>query len=358
MSAPDITTSKINNIEVKPVVALQTEAANKLFFFDNVNCALLSPTRGGKSTVLSHILKTLVKPPTDKLVCHVFVFSPTIDQHVYQDLHKWFEERDIDAQFYKDFDTNTDCDGSEMGALDQAIDMVLNPPVIEMDEEDEEDVPVEGHKGKIRDTNVVIGFGEGHKIGFGGAVPPKKKVKKPPPVHKFFIVIDDQGDKTRDARIGDFAIKSRHYNCSLFVAVQWIKYLNTDTRNNLTNIILFAGAPCPILKGIWEEMNLQTVPWQLFTKIYYKMIKKDKFDFLYCDKLHMQLRKNFNEVINWEPVAKMILEKEIQEVVGEQSGGSASPASAPSSELNTHSKRPRDQNGPRRTEEPTGYLIH
>ena len=118
------------------------------------------------------------------------------------------------------------------------------------------------------------------------------------------IYIDDAAgsgflsDTTGNGVLTNFIIKSRHYNCSVWIVSQHYKNIARCIRGNASCLLLFKTQDESVLKEIQKEVG-GDISKEDFYKVY-KHATKKPYDFLLIDLANgkNKFRRNFNRVIN------------------------------------------------------------
>lgn len=135
-----------------------------------------------------------------------------------------------------------------------------------------------------------------YKYDFEPSNLPYNKLERP----NILLWMDDlQGSDLLKSRLFEsFYIKSRHKNCSSYIAVQTWKGMKPTFRRNCSGWMIFKSNDINQLKSIYEEISGLFKGWDDFYEKY-RFATEQPFSFMYIDTKDKDngIRKNFNEVI-------------------------------------------------------------
>ena len=273
-----LSTSKINNSTVKPVVLPKISSENipgyELFSEPYPNVGIIAKKRSGKTSVLHHILRYCVKKKHKNL--RVFIFCPTAHRDpTYLEIQKLLEKRGSSCFITDSLDVHGST--SIVDSILAEIRSTFISPV----------------KGKEQQEQPKIDFGVPVRA-LGGTSTSAKKIKKIKPLEYIFI-FDDLGSAMRHASIGNLLKTNRHYHAKVFISTQYITDLQPAALKQLDYFLCFRSFSEDKLEDIHRHLDL-SIEFPEFLKIYRYATEKP-YSFLYVDVRNDKFRKNFNEEI-------------------------------------------------------------
>ena len=282
-------TKKINKVCVKPIIQTiippKRIAAYDLFTEPNCNVALIAKKKSGKTSVLYNCLKKCAGPNTN-----IYLFSSTINRDdTYKEICDMLEKRHCIVHKYTHF---KDTDGN---VLDEIIEGLKN-----VDSDNEDDDPE-----TTLNTPIDCGCQGGStvKLGFGDLEPVKQPVKevKPKKERKIYceniFAFDDLGSDMRNKSIDILLKTNRHFKSKVFLLGHTLTDLNPASRKQLDYALIFKSFSEDKLKSLYGDLDL-SIEFDNFMEAY-KYATEIPYNFLYISTKTDEIRKNFNEKIEF-----------------------------------------------------------
>ena len=282
-------TKKINKVCVKPiiqtVIPAKRIAGYDLFAEPYCNVALIAKKKSGKTSVLYNCLKKCAGPNTN-----VYLFSSTINRDdTYKEICDMLEKRHCIVHKYTHF---KDIDGN---VLDEIIEGLKN-----VDSDNEDDDPE-----TTLNTPIDCGCQGGStvKLGFGDLEPVKQPIKevKPKKERKIYceniFAFDDLGSDMRHKSIDILLKTNRHFKSKVFLLGHTLTDLNPASRKQLDYALIFKSFSEDKLKSLYGDLDL-SIEFDNFMEAY-KYATEIPYNFLYISTKTDEIRKNFNEKIEF-----------------------------------------------------------
>lgn len=279
----DFKVSKINDIELKPIIRNKLLEDKKNIIggelFDNPynNTFILAKKRSGKSCTIYHILEKSVYKDSK-----VLFFCSTIHiDDTYRKILKLLDKKGIDYEIntsFKDEETGEDL-------LQGLLEELKNPNLSDSENDDDE----------IKEIKVL---GKGNiDYGYTRTITKKKKKiekKKPEKLYsKIFVIIDDMGKVCRHPAIGQLMKINRHSKMRIIVSSQYINDLTPEALKQLDYCLVFKSLNNDKIEKLHQDLDIGSLDNNQFSDLY-KEITSEPFSFLYIDVRQEKFRKNFN----------------------------------------------------------------
>lgn len=274
-----LTIKKINNekitvIPVKKVNPKQIKGYSIIPLL-YANILISAFKNSGKTNVINKIIEECIDVETK-----VVVFCSTHnndDNWLY--IKKYFEKKKIGAVFYTSLIENG------IDQLTAFVDFLIAQGEAKLIEEGN------NKKQNINDCIEIIKFNNGSEAKI--KIKPKKKIAP-----EYLIVFDDMGMELKKRNITDLLKTFRHYHAKVIVSTQYLKDLAKDGRSQIDFFLLFKGHAEKNLEDMYSDFGCN-MDFDTFYQIYRK-VTDERFNFLYIDKPHNQLRQNFDSLIEIE----------------------------------------------------------
>jgi hypothetical protein len=280
-----ITTKKINDVVVK--VAKQNKKDTdtrlakgyKLFPEPYANIFICAKKKSGKTNLLFNILDETVGRDT-----HVLFFVSTIfKDKTYKAILRMLRKKGVN------YHCNTSLkEETKDGSIDSL--QVLVDTLTSMSQDEFEDDDEDNDNEKPKDILHEI-YGNGHDEEDEQEKEKKEKYLAP----KYIIVFDDLSTELKSNSLVGLLKKNRHFNAKILLCSQHYNDLLPSSRLQQDYLILFKNISKEKLKEIYTDISTP-ISIEEFYKVY-NYCTKDKFNFLYCDLINDEFRKNFNQKI-------------------------------------------------------------
>jgi len=257
------------------------------------NIFLCAKKKSGKTSALFKIMKECAGKNTI-----IIVFCSTVykDKNWIQ-IRKYFEKKKMEIHVF----TSMFEDGT-----DQLADLVedLRHQAKEEEEKKKEKKRGEGKKKELstsercdmlleRLTSMhlrAIGRGAEIEESEDEDAPKQKRSKYLEP--EYMIIFDDINSELKSKSLVSLLKWNRHYKSKVIISSQWLHDLLPDSRKQLDLFLIFKGFPEEKLALIYKDCD-SSIPFDLFTKIYYKSTKMPH-SFMYIDTRADSFRRNFD----------------------------------------------------------------
>jgi hypothetical protein len=114
----------------------------------------------------------------------------------------------------------------------------------------------------------------------------------------YIYVIDDMSDVMRSKELGKFITRHRHIKSCICLSSQYYYHFSPEIRYNLNLLLIFGDIGLDTLKQIYnEKVNSKSLTFENFLQLY-EDITNIKYNFMYINSDHLEIRKNFNYKIN------------------------------------------------------------
>ncbi len=154
-------------------------------------------------------------------------------------------------------------------------------------------------KEKEPDTNPV-------QMG-GGDKTQKKKKKPKEQAPKIIFIFDDLSGELLSPSVAKLLKEHRHYKCKTIISSQYWNDIVPQGRKQIDFILIYQGLAksIPKMKDIYSDLDL-TVEFDQFMDLY-SFATKERFHFLYINKVESTFRKDFtHEITVPEPDERLI----------------------------------------------------
>ena len=273
--------SKINNIEVKPIVNgnasdITKIKGYKLFPTNYWNLFICSRKRSGKTSLINLITdKCVDKKTTFWVFCSTYKIDPN-----WIEIIKKLEEK---GNIVNCFDSITE---GKTNLLDEILDGLSN------DVEEEEKEP---------DTITIQTAKPNSKIDFGssGSSEKKKKEYKPKKLSpKNMFIFDDISSQLKNPAVSRLLKQHRHSNSSVIISSQYLHDIRPESTLQIDYFIAFRSFSQEKLEYIHRVLDL-SIEFNAFWDAY-KYATEKPYSFLYLNVRTEELRSNFNKVLTFD----------------------------------------------------------
>jgi len=268
--------SKLNNIEVKPVVLKDPPKhilGSDMFPLLSCNIEIVAPKNSGKTVVIKNILDECADKDT-----HVILFVGTHNNDpTWVEIKKDLKKRKIRYSAYTSI--FSDQNQNIVDALIESLEEEAGDPD---DEFNPEDVPK-----MTKNFLFAKMFGKEEKEVVEKK--PKKKIVSP----DYIIIFDDLSNELKNPAIPKLMKIQRHFSSKIIISTQ--SYINCHAdirRGNLDYILLFQNINNDVLEQIHQELSVQ-IPLDMFIELYH-YATAEKYHFLFYDR-NGYFRKDFNK---------------------------------------------------------------
>jgi hypothetical protein len=293
-------TSKINNVRIKPIIThshpIEKIAGYKLFPEPYCNVAIIAKKKSGKTSVAYNCLEKCVGKNT-----HVWIFSSTIHRDsTYKEMLNMLEKKKCAVDTFTHFqDENGNYLAEIIAELKSSGD------------DDDEPEHTQTDKNGVYDR---IGSTQQCKPKFGDAneqkeneilekkkqkeyeiLEKRERKKKLYPEHIFLF--DDLGSDLRNKSISQLLKTNRHFKAKVFLLGHTLTDLEPGSRKQLDYALIFKSFSEDKLKDLYKDLDL-SLDFEKFLDAYNYATEKP-FNFLYVSTKTDELRKNFNEKIDF-----------------------------------------------------------
>jgi len=282
-----LNTKKINNIDIKKISLKdmdERETKYKNLFESKYFCSYIYGKRGsGKTNLLCNILPYLVhKKETDlvMIICNSYNTDP---------LWKWIIE------YLNKNKINNICypTMTEIEMIETPAGRMKNEKVNHI--QDLLDILKDKQKEKENEKN-------NDNDNYLSIAKTKRKPKKEPFIYsKYLLLCDDISNELHNPSLQHLIKIARHWKLNIILLSQVLNDIPSGVKGNLNNIILYKNCSLPSLQNLYKYSNIN-IPFNEFYNIYRQTTKEEenKRNFLYIDLDKSELRKNFNELINYK----------------------------------------------------------
>lgn len=290
-----ITIQKINDVKVKPFVALQEKKPPRHFDLFGMNpypnIGIMASKGSGKTSVLGTILTKSIGWGTE-----VIAFVPT----GYQD-SAWQEIRDymanLPSKLYNKFTLYTEIVDDETGEnhLQRFLDEQKRISS-ELDDDSQDDekkdapavpanfiVPLEAESDDEKDEAELREEIE-RKI-------QRSKYTFP----RYILIFDDLSDDLRNRYVEKLLKTNRHLKAMIIISSHQLTDMRPASTTNLDFVLVFGGIEERYLEALRKRIALR-IPFNVFSELY-RTITAERFNFLWISTRDQKFRKNFNESI-------------------------------------------------------------
>jgi hypothetical protein len=141
------------------------------------------------------------------------------------------------------------------------------------------------------------------KLGlFDDVKAPEKDTAHAKKAPRYFIVFDDISNELRKTKsVQTLAKHMRHYGCKIVICSQSPKDIDPATAAQVDFWCIFKGFGEAAMEEVFDKLDFSGLDFPSFFKIYREVTKGDQHHFLYVDKVHTQLRMDFDQKIIYTP---------------------------------------------------------
>ena len=130
----------------------------------------------------------------------------------------------------------------------------------------------------------------------------KKNTNHGKQASKFFIVFDDISNELRQSKeVQVFTKHMRHYDCKIVICSQSPKDIDPATASQVDIWCIFKGFGEVAIEEVFDKLDFAGLDFLSFFKIYRDVTKGNDHHFLYVDKVHTELRMDFDQKIIYTP---------------------------------------------------------
>jgi hypothetical protein len=278
-----ITLKKINNEIVKPIPQNVGKCDNRpilgaaLFPEIYANIFISARKKSGKTTVIYKILKKCINKHT-KVICFVSTLNK---DDSYKEIRRLCKANDVSYTAYTSLKGD---DGQDL--LADLVDTLQT----ENPEENEEDGE-EKEKTKKRENIILCDDDTDEEE---EEKPRKSKYRSP----EYVFILDDLSDELKSKSVTTLLKKNRHFKSKIIISSQYLNDLPPESRKQMDYFLVFKGLPPKKLEELYRDSDIP-VSFENFTQIYENAVK-ERFNFMYIDRVNQIIRKNFNKEYNIE----------------------------------------------------------
>lgn len=288
-----ITTSKLNNFKVKPLInsdrPIENIGGGTLIPEVYANIFLLSKKKTGKTTLLYNLLKACCNKKTN-----VVIFSSTINRDkTWEDILKMLDKKKCNVQKFVDIE---DDENGEI--LADIIDE------LKYASEDENKDKIGTPKDPCAPSIPKINFGFRDEVKEKAKEDKKKEKekereekaeKKKKLYPEFIFVFDDMGDTLRAKIISQLLKTNRHYRSKVIISSHHLTDITPPSRKQIDYLICGHSMNLDKLKDIYQDLDI-SCPFEDFKRLY-EYATSEPYHFLFVDVKNNLFRKDFNEHI-------------------------------------------------------------
>jgi hypothetical protein len=296
-------TTKISNVQVKPVITEEIDPS-KIGGYSLIpslypsNIIICGPTASGKTSVIATLIDKTIGKHTN---CIFFVSSIQSDP-TYREIIKKLKKKGNEITKFLDIQHEDEDDDGNNGKPYDALDALrkeFQSKYPDTDSDSEADIDKEEELIESKKLNAGLNFGETEKL---AEIKEKKKAKKRPKKlwPDYLFVFDDLGESCRSPSIGRFITKSRHFHTRTIFASHSLKDLMPRSTAQSQFILLMGGYNIEQIKELYDKLCFP-IPFDKFWKAY-QFATHERYHFLFIDRIHNQLRRDFNCLIDIESI--------------------------------------------------------
>lgn len=291
-------TTKVNNIKIKPIIS-ESHPVDKIGAFQlypeiNANVAIIAKKKSGKTQVLKFSLEKCVGKNT-----HVWLFSSTIHRDsTYKSILNMLEKKKCKVNTYTHFLEDgenilseileelksVNGDGSGGGGEDEITpapyDRIQTTQLCKVrfgGEKTEEQEEKEEERKYIRE---------------------EKAKKKKTLYAEHIFCLDDLGSDMRNKAVSQLLKTNRHFKSKVFLLGHSLTDIEPSARKQLDYALIFKSFSEEKLKDLYRDLDL-SLDFDDFIKAYHYATLQP-YSFLYISTKSDELRKNFNEKIEFK----------------------------------------------------------
>lgn len=288
-------TSKLNNVKIKPIITQSHPVENivgyKLFPEPYCNVAIIAKKKSGKTSVLYNCLQKCATKKTT-----VWLFSSTIHRDdTYKAMIEMLERKGCNVNTYTHF-------------IDEDKNNILKEIIEELKQDGDRDEsepvePIEDEREQIGGRKVVLKFNdeideiENEKKEMERYQRERKKERKKKLAPEHIFCFDDLGSDMRNKAINQLLKTNRHFKSKVFLIGHTLTDLEPASRKQLDYALIFKSFSEDKLLSLYRDLDL-SIDFEKFIDAYNYATEK-QYNFLYISCKTDELRKNFDEKIEW-----------------------------------------------------------
>lgn len=292
-------TTKLNNVKIKPIITdshpIEKIGAYPLFPEPFCNVGIISKKKSGKTSVLYNCLEKCANKNT-----HVWLFSSTIHRDdTYKAILQMLDKKHCQVSTFTHFIE----DG--VNILGEILDELKcingddggdnEPPVNEKSPYDRVQTT---QICKIKFSEVIKTEEQKEKEQERKYVKEEKEKKKKTLYPDHIFCFDDLGSDMRNKYLSQLLKTNRHYKSKVFLLGHTLTDLEPSARKQLDYALIFRSFSEDKLKDLYKDLDL-SIDFEKFVQAYHYATLK-MYSFLYISTKTDELRKNFNEKIEFE----------------------------------------------------------
>ena len=294
-------TTKVNNVKIKPIITdshpVEKIGAYKLFPEIYCNVAIVAKKKSGKTSVLYNCLEKCVGKNT-----HVWLFSSTIHRDAtYKSILEMLEKKKCQVSTFSHFIE----DGGNI--LEEIINE-LKSVIGDSDKEGGSVIPEEPSPyDRLQQTQQCkVKFGDGkseeqkEKEEERKYIREEKAKKKKTLYPEHIFCFDDLGSDMRNKSITQLLRTNRHFKSKVFLLGHSLTDIDPVSRKQLDYALIFKSFSEEKLKDLYRDLDL-SIEFEKFVQAYHYATMQP-YSFLYISTKTDELRKNFNEKIEFDTI--------------------------------------------------------